>query len=108
MASAFITAGDKLAVTRDEDTIYIRSAYTLTVQSLIFERANEMGKVGATLLAFVVGWAGPAFGDTPCTPANVLSLNPLLPIVQDTLVKVSEIMSEATVSPDPNLASTAG
>lgn len=97
----FVTR-ERVPVTVGENTIYILPKMDLGTRNRLM---NEIAKVekgsGDTVYqlgtymmmlaeANIVAWEGPAFGDTPCTPANIRRLDPTEPLVDAVLEEIGQ------------------
>lgn len=129
MTSAFIDTS-KVAVTVDEDTIYVRRKMDFGTKNLVGDtiariqlRDGAVDTVIVTNGAYnfalmthnIVGWEGPAFANgngkpVACTPENISRLDPDLPVVQRALDKIKELnplQREGTPDPLPSMIATA-
>jgi hypothetical protein len=125
----FVSDTDRVPVSVDgANTVYIRPRMSFGIQQKVAsamlrlaDADNEQGMsssydLGAYQTAMmthnVVGWEGPAFRDErgqaiPCTPANILRLDPDEPLVKRVLQELTE-RNTPKASPDPNLPTPTG
>lgn len=128
--SMFVSNTDRVAVTLDGvNTVYVRPKMSFGVLQQVMSAATpvkvtadakdgldaglDYGAYNMALMKYnIMGWEGPAFQDeagriVPCTPANILRLDPDEPLVGHVLKEI-ERLNGKQVSPDPNSATPTG
>ena len=128
--SMFVSNTDRVAVTLDGvNIIYVRPKMSYGVLQQVMSAAApvkvtpdakdgldaglDYGAYNMALMKFnIVGWEGPAFQDeagriVPCTPANILRLDPDEPLVSHVFKEI-ERLNGKQASPDPNSVTPTG
>lgn len=125
----FISDSDRVGISVDGvNTVYIRPRMSFGVQQKVAsamlrlaDADTESGVASsydlgayqtAMMVHNVVAWEGPAFRDergqtVPCTPANILRLDPDEPLVKRVLQELTE-RNTPKASPDPNSPTPTG
>lgn len=118
-------SNERVPVYLDEDPsniIYIRSKMNVGVQNRVQDAIAAISQDGgkadisyhlgaynnALLTCNVLGWEGPDFDKVPCTPENILELDPDDPLLEKVLEEINRRNTKAKDSPDPKLSSANG
>ena len=111
----FVDPNEKVAVTRGDNTIFIRAKMDLACRARVqdelaargLESINEleMRGIGGYRLALmvhnIVGWEGPAFAGVACTRGNIMRLDPDDDLVEAVAAEIGERNAPKEAA-DPN------
>lgn len=105
----------KVAVSDDANTIYIKRRMDFgtkcRVEDTLTQMALKNGEVGsihftlgaqklALAIHNIIGWIGPDFAGTPCTPENIERLDPDYPLLLKVQARITELnTSKEDLSP---------
>jgi hypothetical protein len=113
----FVTR-DRVPITLGENTIYILPKMDLGTKNRLMDELTriEGAKAGsgadvsflmgrymmALAEANIIGWEGPDFEGTPCTPANIQRLDPDEPLVDEVIEEIGRRNPMVRRTPEKN------
>jgi hypothetical protein len=110
----FVNPNDRVAVTLDGNTIYIKAKMDIGTRSAVQDEirattdgteATGLAGLGSYRMALlrhnIVAWEGPAFEGYPCTRANISRLDPDEPLVELVAEEIGK-RNAPRESPDPS------